>query len=148
MLEKPNELNLSLQVENTNVFTLKSKMEPFIKKLNIWKQKVEKIHLKCSYLQKIFLANNDVESDIIKPLAIDHLSNLLTQFQKYFLPKLDNTKLDWIQNPFAFQKQSTEHLSLKSLEELADLSSDSKLRLEFCRKKFHTFWLSIRVECS
>ena len=126
MLEKLNKLNLSLQGENINVFTLKSKMEAFIKKLNIWKQKLKKVHLKCSHLQ-IFLANNDVESDVIKPLAIDHLSNLLTQFQKYFLPELDNTKLDRIQNPFAIQKQSTEHLSLKSLEELADLSSDSKI---------------------
>ena len=96
------------------------------------------IHLKCSHLQKIFLANNDVETDVIKPLAIDHLSNLLTQFQKYFLPELDNTKLDWIQNPFAIKKQSTEHLYLKSLEELTDLSSDSKLWLEFFGKKFHT----------
>ena len=41
LLEKLNELNLSLQEENTNIFTLKSKIEAFIKKLNIWKQKVE-----------------------------------------------------------------------------------------------------------
>ena len=93
-----------------------------------------------------FLDDNDVESDVIEPLAIDHLSNLLTQFQKYFLPELNNTKLDWIQNPFAIQKQSTEHLILKSQEELADLSSDSKLQLEFCGKKLHNFWLSIKAE--
>ena len=72
-----------------------------------------------------FLANNDVVSNVIKPLIIDHLSNLLKQFQKDFLLELDNTKLDWIQNPFAMQQQITEHLSLKSQEELADLSSDS-----------------------
>ena len=72
-----------------------------------------------------FLANNDVVSNVIKPLVIDHLSNLLKQFQKDFLLELDNTKLDWIQNPFAMQQQITEHLSLKSQEELADLSSDS-----------------------
>ena len=41
-----------------------------------------------------FLANNDVESNVIKPLVIDHLSNLLKQFQKDFLLELDNTKLD------------------------------------------------------
>ena len=29
---------------------------------------------------------------------------------------MDNTKLDWIQNLFAVQQQSTEHLSLKSQE--------------------------------
>ena len=35
MLEKLNQLNLSLQGENKNIFTLKSKIEAFIKKLNI-----------------------------------------------------------------------------------------------------------------
>ena len=93
-----------------------------------------------------FLANNDVESNVSKPLVIKHFSNLLKQFQKYFLPELDNTNLDWIQNPFAMQKQSTKHLSLKFQEELADLSSDSKSRLEFSGKKLHTFWLSVRAE--
>ena len=113
-LEKLNELNLSLQEENTNVFTLKSIMEAFIKKLNIWKQNVENDSFEMFSFTEDFFANNDVKSDVIKPLAIDHLLNLLTQFQKYFLPELDNTKLDWIQNPFAIQKQSTKHLSLKS----------------------------------
>ena len=81
-----------------------------------------------------FLANNNMESNIIKPLAVDHLSNLLTQFEKYFLPELDNTKLDRFQNPFAVQQQRTEHLSLKSQEELLEQSLDSKLLLEFSGK--------------
>lgn len=144
LLEKLNELNLSLQGENTNIFTLKSKIEAFIKKLNIWKQKVENNSFEMFSYTEEFLASNDVEANVLKPLVIDHLFNLLKQFQKYFLPELDNAKLDWIQNPFAIQ--STEHLSLKSQEELADLSSDSRLRLEFSGKKLHAFWLSVRAE--
>ena len=72
----------------------------------------------------------------------------LKQFQKYFLPELDNTKLDRIQNTLAMQKQSTELLTLKTQEELAELSSesDSKLQLEFSGKKLHTFWLTVREE--
>ena len=93
-----------------------------------------------------FLANNDVEINVIKPLVVNHLSTLLKQLENFFLPKLDNTKLDWIQNPFAVQQQSTEHLPLKFQEELAELSSDSKLLLEFCGKKLHSFWLSVRTE--
>ena len=122
-----------------------SKIEAFIKKLNIWKQKVKKNSFEMFSFTEEFLANNDVESNAIKPLVIDHLSNLLKQFQKYFLPELDNTKLDWIQNPFAKQEQSTKHFSLKSQEEFADLFFDSKLRLEFFEKKLHTFWLSVRA---
>ena len=93
-----------------------------------------------------FLANNDVELNMIKPLVVDHLSNLLKQFENYFLPELDNTKLDWIQNPLAVQQQSIEHLSLKSQEELAELSSDPKLLLKFPGKKLHSFCLSVRTE--
>ena len=89
-----------------------------------------------------FLANDDVEPNVITPLVIENLSNLLKQFQNYFLPELDNTNLDWIQNPFAMQKQSTEHLSLRFQEELADLSSDSKLQLEFSGKNFILFGLA------
>ena len=85
-----------------------------------------------------FLANNDVEPNVTKLLVIEHLSNLLKRFQKYFLPELDKTNLDWIQNSFVTQKQ-TKHFSLKFQEELADLSSDSKLRLEFSGKKLHAF---------
>ena len=62
---------------------------------------------KCSHLQKKFLANKDVELNVIKPLVVDHLSNLLKHFENYFLPELYNTKLDWIQNQFAVQQQST-----------------------------------------
>ena len=81
-----------------------------------------------------FLANNDVESKVIKSLVINHLSNLLKQFHKYFLPELDNTKLDWIQNPFVIQQQSTEHLSLESRKEHASQSFEFRLRLEFSEK--------------
>ena len=69
-----------------------------------------------SFTEK-FLAYNDVEFNMIKLLVVDHLSNLLKQFEKYFLPEQDNTKLDWIQNPFAVQQQSTEHLSFKPQKE-------------------------------
>ncbi|XP_076805596.1 protein FAM200A-like [Clavelina lepadiformis] len=82
VLENLNKLNLFLQGENTNVFTLKSKIEAFIKKLNIWKQKVENDSFEMFSSTEDFLANNDAESNVIKPLVIDHLSNLLKQFQK------------------------------------------------------------------
>ena len=146
LFEKLNELNLSLQGESTNVFTLKSKIGAFIKKLSIWKLKVENDSFEMFSFTEEFLANTDVELNVIKPLVVDHLSNLLIRFENYFLPELDNTKLDWIQNPFAVQQQSTEHLSLKFQEELAELSLDSKLLLEFSGKKLHSFWLSVRTK--
>ena len=64
LIEKLNKLNLSLQGENTTIFTLKSKMEAFIKKLNSWKQKAFEIF---SFTEE-FLAN--VKSNVITPLVI------------------------------------------------------------------------------
>ena len=49
------------------------------------------IPLKCSLFTEEFLADNDVETNMIKPLAVDHLSNLLKRFEKYFLPERYNT---------------------------------------------------------
>ena len=146
LFKKLNELNLSLQGKSTNVFSLKSKIGTFIKKLSIWKLEVENNFFEMFSFTKDFLANKDVELNMIKSLVVDHLSNLLKQFENYFLPELDNTKLDWIQNPFAMQQHSTEHLSLKSQEKLAELSSDSNLLLEFSQKKLRSFWLSVRTE--
>ena len=58
------------------------------------------------------LASNDVESVVIEPIITSHLTNLMKNCQKYFLPELDNVKLDWIQSPFIMSNQSIDHLSL------------------------------------
>ena len=47
--------------------------------------------------------------------------------------------------PICNEQQSTEHRSLKSQEELADLSSDSKLQHDISKKQLHIFWLSVRA---
>jgi len=91
-----------------------------------------------------FLAPNDVESGAIKPIITSHLTNFMKNFQKYFLPELDNAKLDWIQNPFIVSNQSMEHLPLNSQEELAEQSSDSKLQLEFAKKSLSLFGLILK----
>ena len=56
LFEKLNEFYLSFQGESTNVFTLKSKIGAFIKKLSIWKLKVEKDSFEMFSLSKEFLA--------------------------------------------------------------------------------------------
>ena len=146
MLEKLNQLNLSLQGENNNIFTLKSKIEAFIKKLNIWIQKAQNDSFEMFKSTDDFLASNGVETGVIKPIITSHLINLMKNFQQYFLPELDNAKLDWIQNPFIVSNQIIEHLSLNAQEEFAELSSDSKLKLDFAVKKLTTFWFSLKVQ--
>ena len=40
-LDKLNDLNISLQGENTNVLTLTSKIQAFLKKINVWLMNVK-----------------------------------------------------------------------------------------------------------
>ena len=55
LFKKLNEFNLFLQGESTNVFTLKSQIGTFMKKLSFWKLIwLKMIALKCSHLQKSF----------------------------------------------------------------------------------------------
>ena len=98
VLEKLNQLNLSLQGENNNIFTLQSVLKAFFKKLNIWIQRAQNDSLKMFSSTDDFLASNNVETDVIKPVITSHLTNLVKNFQQYFLPELDNDKLDWILN--------------------------------------------------
>lgn len=73
-----------------------------------------------------FLENNGIESDVIKSIAIAHLSRLLEEnFQRYFLPEVETTKFDWIPNPLLSQRHDIDHLSLMAQEELAELYTDS-----------------------
>ena len=71
LFEKLIELNLSLQGESTNVFALKSKIGVFIKKLSIWKLKVENNFFEMFSFAEEFWANNDVELNMIKPVVVD-----------------------------------------------------------------------------
>ena len=71
---------MSLQGRNANVFTMKCKVEVFIKKFKIWKQKVENDSFEMFSFKEEFLANNDVEPNVIKLLVIEYFSNLFKRF--------------------------------------------------------------------
>ena len=52
--EKLNDLNLSLQGRNCNVFTSNDKIESFIKKINIWKSRQRRTRLKYFAVSMIY----------------------------------------------------------------------------------------------
>ena len=93
-----------------------------------------------------FLASNDVESGVIKPITTSHFINLVKNFPKYFLLELDNAKLGWIQNPFIMSNQSIDCFPLNSQKKVAELFCDLKLQLEFSEKKLCSFRLSLKAE--
>ena len=68
IFEKLNDLNLSLQGRKCNIFTSNDKIESFIKKINIWKRRVEKDSF------EMFCSINDL---LIKKMIVKVLSQKL-----------------------------------------------------------------------
>ena len=104
---------LSLQRENRNIFTLKCKIETFKKKLNIKIQRAENDSFIFSFTD-VFLASNDVKSDVTKLIIPSDLIILMKKFQKHFLSELDSGKPARIQNSSIVSDQSIKRLPLNS----------------------------------
>jgi hypothetical protein len=81
---------------------------------------------------------------VIKNVVLNHLTALVTQFEKYFPTDWDIEKHDWIRQPFNVPPEKTKHLSLTAQEELAELSSDRTLQLVFRNKDTRDIWLTVK----
>ena len=99
LFEKLNELNVSLQGENTNIFLLKNKIQAFIIKLAMWLQKCANDSFEMFSYTQDFIVEKKFNVDFIKSIITDHLAYLKNNFQKYFVLELDNNEMDWITNP-------------------------------------------------
>ena len=90
------------------------------------------------------LTTHDIE--LIKSSISDHLNSLKNNFLKYFLPDVDTSRFDWVQNPFAASGDTVQHLPVKAQEEFRDLSTDTQLKLKFQKQPLSSFWLDIKSE--
>jgi len=146
IFEKLNDLNLSLQGRNVNIFTSHDKIESFIKKINIWKSRVEKDSFEIFTETDNFIVEKNLSKPLIGKIILNHLEVLETQFRKHFIPHIDIKEICWIQKPFLIALNQTNHLPYKAQEEFADISSDSNLKLEFTQKFLTEFWIGTRTE--
>ena len=143
---KLNDLNLSLQGKNCDIFTSNDKMESFIKKINIWKSRAEKNSFEMfSSVDNFIIEKNHCKTFIAK-IIVDHLKALETQFRTYFISNIDFKKVAWVQKPFGIGLSEIDHLPLKAQEEFAELSSDSNLKIQFPKKHLTEFWILARNE--
>ena len=145
IFEKLNNLNLSLQGKNRDIITLNDKIESFIKKINIWKNRVEKNSFEMfSSVDNFIIEKNHCKTFIAK-IIVGHLKALETLFRTYFISNIDFKKLSWIHKPFLIGLSEIDHLPLKAQEEFAELSSDSNLKLHFPKKPLTEFWIGTRT---
>jgi hypothetical protein len=81
---------------------------------------------------------------VIKNVILCHLTDLVAQFEKYFLIDWDIDKYDWIRQPSNVPSEKTKHLLLTAQEELAELSSGRTIQLVFRNKDMCDFWLTFK----
>jgi zinc finger BED domain-containing protein 5/7/8/9 len=145
IFDKLNALNTSLQGKNMHLLKSMEKISAFIKKLKLWRRKMNEDTSKDSFLTlQQFSTSNGVEiSQDMKSIFVDHLSQLVIWFEKYFQNE-NIDKFSWIQDPF----NSTAPSEFTSTEEesLIELSCDNSLKTKFSSMDLTKFWISIKDE--
>lgn len=86
IFEKLNTFNLSLQGCNVHILKKTEKISAFRKKLQLWKIKINEDYISnCFPLLHQFVTSNEINlSWNIKSVFVDHLSELIKKFEKYF----------------------------------------------------------------
>lgn len=146
IFEKLNELNMSLQGENTNILILYDKIHAFIKKINLLKSSVKNDIFVMFSSTYDFITENNLDNILIKKSIIDHLSSMEEQFKKYFLSDLNTEQFIWIQQPFLVEMAQVKHLTLSAQEEFAEFSCDTNLKIEFSKQTLNCFWLRLKTK--
>jgi len=144
-----NELNLSMQGNMINLFICNNKIEAFIKKIDIWIDRVKKAKydmFPCYYqiIEEKILTHVEIECMIC--IIQEHLKKLKDKFLIYF-PSSNDIRLGnmWILNPFL--ESESNFLSSSEEEKLIELSCDKTLELNFNNQKnLNKFWIQIRNE--
>mgnify|MGYP002775206681 CR=1 FL=1 len=145
VFEKLNNLNTSLQGNNTHILKLSEKIAAFRKKLQLWITKLKEGGGQDCFPQLYnYAASNElvVSQDLIA-LFTEHLAKLTEYFSKYFAED-DVEKFAWIQDPF--HAQSPQGFTSQDEESLIELSCDSSLKTRFASVDLVEFWLSIQNE--
>lgn len=145
IFQKLNDLNKSLQGNNTHILQLADKITGFQKKLLLWKRKLEEeqVNTDCFPALQDILQEKSLSLDpSLKIIFTQHLSSLSEHFEQYFPENLE--RYDWVRNPFQSTTPST--LSTEEEEQLIELSCDSSLKLQYNKDKLLQFWSTVSSE--
>uniref|UniRef100_K7GDR9 DUF4371 domain-containing protein n=1 Tax=Pelodiscus sinensis TaxID=13735 RepID=K7GDR9_PELSI len=135
---KLNEVNLSLQGKNVNIFNAKDKILSLSRKLQFWISSVGRNDLDCLPMLNDFLEENGykLDEDIRSDIA-DHLRDLYTNIIKYF-PNINDNNY-WIRNPLSLTEKPVS-FSTQDYENLIEIASDGQLIQKFKEVSLITFW--------
>lgn len=142
MFLKLNGLNLQMQGPNTHLPHLADKVTSFIRKLEMWGQRVKDGNVDSFENLKSFTEGNKLQKTVISCMEA-HICALQKHFQKYFLVQ-DSKEYDWIRDPFSATPPAD--FSTSEEEQFIDITSDSTMRLQFSSKTLAAFWIGVEKD--
>lgn len=102
IFDQLNQLNLQTQGKNMDCFQFSDKIEAFQKKLLFWKGKAQNGQFDMFLLTEDSLDKHDALLKYAQPIIVNHLQQLIQQFEKMFPAEKDpRVNHSWIIDPFA-----------------------------------------------
>ena len=154
VFEKSNILHISSEEKNSNILETQGKVEALVKKLEFWKNRINREVAVDTVPSKMFstftkfITEDARKSDrgTVKCVVYtieEHLSTLKTKFEDYF-SKTDNEK--WIRDPFSVKVNDKPELNMVYQDQLTELLSDKSLKRTCQKIALAIFWLSVQCE--
>ena len=116
-----------MQGRNQNIITLSEKLSAFKEKLQLWKNKLERGQTAAFPFMNEYLEEwNQTDGsrfNVIKPILVEHLKNLITEFDRY-IPDINLETQLWVRNPFLAKVDNLSEDVAGLQEELIDLHHD------------------------
>ena len=144
-----NDLSTSMQGRNQNIITLSKKLSVFKEKLQLWKKKLERGRTAAFPSMNEYLEEwNQIaisRYDVIKPSLMEHLKNLITEFDRC-IPDRNLASQLWVRNPFLAKVDNLSEDVAGLQEELIDLHHDQFHRRLLSTASRGEFWTSVKKE--
>lgn len=142
---KLNDVSLSLQGKNVNIFNTKDKLRSLLRKLQYWTVAVEENNMDPFPTLNDFSqeSNSKIDEEIRKEI-ISHLKSITAALNEYF-PQLNDDTNYWVFNPFDI-KEKPDELSTSEYENLIDLTSDAQIKIRFNQLSLNEFWCDLKEE--
>ena len=142
IFESFNNLNLSLQGNSLSLFDSKRKIEGFVNKLRLWRQKADNWDFTpFTRFQQLSMDHGGKIDEILHLSIIHHLDELAVQFDGRFSDLKELKKHAWVMNPFSANLSDVEYIE-RGQEALIDIQSDDVGRHVFTHDGVNKFWLT------
>jgi hypothetical protein len=145
-----NELNTSMQGKDQNIIVLSEKLSAFKQKLQLWKGKLERGRTASfpslnEYLEEWEDDDGEHGIDAIKPVLLEHLENLIAEFERY-IPDADLASQHWIRNPFEADVADLSEDIPGLQEDLIELKNEELFRQLYAKESLGAFWTQVKKE--